>query len=169
MRLTESVLFLGLVLALPSLNGWSESSPKDTTVSSPVEDTVDAKEFVGSVVHLDRKVSYFQVDLPENPTTGFKCYLSKYDAQSLEPLSSTYTPKKLSFNHSETGTTSPAETPVKTEVNSVVGVGGVRTFVFQVKPAFHNAPQKTTIEFRYDRPWASGEKSAKKVITVYSS
>lgn len=154
--LKKIIWFSVIGLSFNGFTGWSDEAALDNPIAESTQNE-DTKEFSGSVVHLDRKVAYFQISLPENPTTGFKCYLSKYDPQSLEPISSTYTPKKLPIGNDQA------------QVNSIVGAGGVRTFVFQVKPVFHNAPQKTKLEFRYDRPWAAGDKGNKKEILVYSS
>ena len=155
MRTPLKITFFLLALGI-SGSAYTDSPVQSTLPLAAPEHQEEPQEFSGSVIHVDHKLSYFQVSLPENPSTGFRCYLSKYDGQLVEPLSSTYVPNGAAVN-------------ADSSENAMAGAGGIRTFVFQIKPVFHNAPQKTKIEFRYDRPWASGEKSSKKVITVYSS
>ena len=150
--------WITIALCLPWLSSATEAelvlekeaSPAATVVELPHE--VNPKGFTGPVVRLDHKESFFHVTLPENPSTGFRWYLSEYNDQLLEPVSSSYVLAKK-----------PAAQ------KKLIGAPGVRTFIFQVKTLLQSVPQKTLIRFEYRRPWSpEGEEAEEKVVTVYS-
>ncbi|MBA2652522.1 MAG: protease inhibitor I42 family protein [Tatlockia sp.] len=84
----------------------------------------------------------FQVTLPANPTTGYQWEVISFDSSFLQLLYSQYLPPK----------------------SQLAGAGGEMQFTFELI-AGKNYPAKTTLEFKYHRPWEA-EGSTLKTIKV---
>jgi inhibitor of cysteine peptidase len=92
-------------------------------------------------MHVNAKQKQFLVTLPANPTTGYQWALINYDKSLLKLTKSHYLPP----------------------TNKFMGAGGQMQFGFKlIKGKAY--PSKTTLQFKYQRPWESKSGTLKTVI-----
>ncbi len=93
---------------------------------------------------VNAKQKQFLVTLPANPTTGYQWALIKYDHSLLKLTKSHFLPP----------------------TNKLIGAGGQMQFNFKLIKAINN-PSKTTLLFKYQRPWEAKSGTLKTVIVNF--
>jgi inhibitor of cysteine peptidase len=86
----------------------------------------------------------FVVNLPANPTTGYRWSLVRYDKNSVQLIGSNYQAPKT----------------------KLIGAGGTMTFTFApIKGKSY--PSSTKMAFKYARPWEPASGSVKNVVVNF--
>lgn len=88
----------------------------------------------------------FSITLSANTTTGYQWFAKYYNHNLFTLLSYHYIPSKT----------------------NLMGAGGTAVFVFEIKRAFHRAPQISNIGFVYGKPWSMNSMKTTDEVTVVS-
>ena len=77
----------------------------------------------------------FSIQLPSNPTTGYRWDLKRYDKKWIKPIENHYQPPNT----------------------QLIGAGGYEVWTFKALPKALQSTQQTVIQMEYQRPWQGGD------------
>lgn len=109
----------------------------------------EADKATQETLMLQSKQAEVTVSLPGNATTGYRWYLTRYDANLLSLAGADYV-----TDNSKPG---------------LVGVGGVQHFYFKPTATLQLAPQVTKVGFTYMRGWQPQASDKRVIVSIVSN
>ena len=142
---STTISYPATVPAPPSKNiNPYAAAPVSQPASQISQPSTHVAQPVSKAIIVKSSDDRIEIKLAANATTGYQWFVKHYDHNLLNLMSYHY----------------------QTSNANLVGTSGMAIFVFEVEPAFHRAPQITTVMLKYGQPWNLSVMKAHKVTVV---